>query len=233
LTLTGAQSGIHIEAASPTICHCRIEGNAGPGLDLYRSSKPQLQNCIIAGNRGPGIAMHVQVGRFRQYNSPRVTNCTIVENLGYGLEGGKPVVINSIVYFNQSQSGDLQIESEEPVLAYCDVQGAFPGEGNFDADPYLVSLGVWVDPNAPNAVVGCGEPGAIWISGDYHLQSETGRWDSENGDWASDPQTSPCIDAGNPATPVGQELDPNGGRINLGTYGGTWQASMARDAARR
>src|SRR5208337_1491948 len=36
---------------------------------------------------------------------------------------------------------------------------------------------------------------------------------------------SPTIDAGNPATPVGQEPLPNGGRINLGSDGGTPQAT--------
>ena len=36
---------------------------------------------------------------------------------------------------------------------------------------------------------------------------------------------SPTIDAGNPASPVGQEPLPNGGRINLGSDGGTPQAT--------
>jgi hypothetical protein len=39
--------------------------------------------------------------------------------------------------------------------------------------------------------------------------------------------TSPCIDAGNTSTPVGLEPYPNGGIINMGTYGGTAQASKS------
>jgi len=42
-----------------------------------------------------------------------------------------------------------------------------------------------------------------------------------------DEVTSPCIDRGNPNSPVGDELDPNGGIINMGTYGGTTEASMS------
>jgi photosystem II stability/assembly factor-like uncharacterized protein len=36
---------------------------------------------------------------------------------------------------------------------------------------------------------------------------------------------SPCIDAGNPSDPVGDEPSPNGGRINIGSYGGTKNAT--------
>ena len=38
---------------------------------------------------------------------------------------------------------------------------------------------------------------------------------------------SPTIDAGNPATPVGQETAPNGGRIDQGAFGGTAQATAS------
>ena len=36
----------------------------------------------------------------------------------------------------------------------------------------------------------------------------------------------PCIDAGPRGAPVGPEPQPNGGRVNLGAYGGTSQASL-------
>jgi len=42
--------------------------------------------------------------------------------------------------------------------------------------------------------------------------------------------TSPCIDAGDPNSPVAEEPQPNGGRINLGTYGGTAEASKSYQA---
>ena len=42
-----------------------------------------------------------------------------------------------------------------------------------------------------------------------------------------DDVTSPCIDAGDPATPVGLESSPNGGIVNMGVYGGTNQASRS------
>ncbi len=39
--------------------------------------------------------------------------------------------------------------------------------------------------------------------------------------------SSPCNDAGNPADPVGDEPAPNGGRIDMGAYGGTKNATVA------
>ncbi len=45
--------------------------------------------------------------------------------------------------------------------------------------------------------------------------------------WIQDDVTSPCIDAGDPNTPVGDEPESNGGVINMGAYGGTAEASKS------
>lgn len=64
-------------------------------------------------------------------------------------------------------------------------------------------------------------------SGDYHLKSEIGRWDSNSKSWVIDQQTSFCIDAGDPGDNYSAEPPPNGGRINIGAYGGTAEASKS------
>ena len=64
-------------------------------------------------------------------------------------------------------------------------------------------------------------------NGDYHLKSQGGRWDPNSGSWVIDEVTSPCIDAGDPNTPIGNEPFPNGGIINMGAYGGTTEASKS------
>jgi predicted outer membrane repeat protein len=62
--------------------------------------------------------------------------------------------------------------------------------------------------------------------GDYHLQSQAGRWDPNSESWVQDDVISPCIDAGNPGCPLRDEPnDPNNIRINMGAYGGTAEAS--------
>jgi hypothetical protein len=57
------------------------------------------------------------------------------------------------------------------------------------------------------------------------------------GVWAWDEATSPCIDAGDPDLPLGEEISCEAGdplserasnsRINMGAYGGTAEASLA------
>jgi parallel beta-helix repeat protein len=63
--------------------------------------------------------------------------------------------------------------------------------------------------------------------GRYHLRSRSGRWDQASSRWVKDRETSPCIDAGDPADDSSAEPKPNGGRINLGAYGGTREASRS------
>ncbi len=58
---------------------------------------------------------------------------------------------------------------------------------------------------------------------DLHEMSQGGRWTV--GGWIVDAVTSPAVDMGNPADPVGSEPGPNGARINCGGYGGGPQAS--------
>jgi hypothetical protein len=91
-------------------------------------------------------------------------------------------------------------------VQYCDVKGGWAGlgAGNIDADPCF----------------------AVPSSGDYHLLSFAGRWDGlVAGAWVHDAVTSPCVDAGDPGDGVGAEPMPNGGRIDMGAYGGSIEAS--------
>ena len=55
--------------------------------------------------------------------------------------------------------------------------------------------------------------------------SEAGRWDSNSMSWIIDEFTSWCIDAGDPNSAIADEPYPHGWNINMGVYGGTYQAS--------
>jgi Right handed beta helix region/Periplasmic copper-binding protein (NosD) len=63
--------------------------------------------------------------------------------------------------------------------------------------------------------------------GDFHLNSEVGRWSPILNGWDLDGVQSPMIDLGDPYVGTGQEPMPNGYRRNLGGYGGTEHASMS------
>jgi len=64
---------------------------------------------------------------------------------------------------------------------------------------------------------------------DYHLKSQAGRWDGTT--FVYDDVTSPCIDAGDPDSEYSNEPMDNGGRINIGRYGNTPEASKSSQVA--
>lgn len=200
-TITDANNGIYGLGSSPTITNCSIVGNVSAGIKLYMGSNPTVYNCIIAGNGGSGLAMFkFTAGRTILVNSPTIANCTIVGNSKIGISEGTPTVLNSIIYGN-----GVQMVGSSAAVKYSNVQGGWTGEGNIDADP------LFADPD----------------NGDYHLKSQAGRWNPDSQSWVIDEVTSPCIDAGNPGTPIGLEPLPNGDIINMGAYGGTSKASKS------
>ena len=112
----------------------------------------------------------------------KIRNCLITGCYGRGVQfstfmGGEIYlsITNSIVWGNtwgQISSG---------AVSYSDVQGGYPGEGNFDADPMFTRQGYWDVNGTPDNLWD-----DIWIDGDYHLLP-----------------TSPCIDVGdNNSVPV-------------------------------
>lgn len=196
-----SNNGIYCSAASPTIMNCNILDNIGAGMKLYMESNPTFSNCIIAGNGGSGLEMFkFKTARYILVNSPMIINCTIADNSAIGISEGKPTILNSIIYGNE-----VQIAGSSATVKYSNIQGGFTGVGNIDVDPLFA--------DADND--------------DYHLKSQAGRWDPTSQSWVIDNVHSPCIDAGDPSTPLGSEPLNNGGVINMGAYGGTSQASKS------
>jgi parallel beta-helix repeat protein len=184
-----------------------------------------LNNCTFKSNISPmGRALDCISHDSKEFDKAAIVNCIIdnSDNEIYNPDGSEM----TISYTNLRGGIDTIYDPCE-VLIW--------GEGNIDVDPLFANPGYWADANDPNVVV---EPSdllqgvpdgtnAVWIDGDYHLKSQAGRWDPVSGSWVVDDVTSPCIDAGDPNSSVGDEPEPNGGRINMGAYGGTEQASMS------
>jgi len=196
------------------------------GGGIYcKESNPAISHCIITGNRA-----HKGGGIYYEECSPRVSNCTIAGNYAADWGGGMavnssiPEISNCIIRSNRAPNG-LQIYiggSGPDTVAYSDVEGGWPGPGNIDADPCFADSGYWDTNGTPEDA-----NDDFWVDGDYHLKSQGGRWNSMEERWTTDDVTSLCIDAGDPMTPIGPEPFPNGGRINMGAYGGTAEASKS------
>ena len=137
---------------------------------------------------------------FLEGSSPTISNVTVADN-AFGIAayaGAEPDISNSIFWNNIY--GDLfGCEAR-----YSCIQEAGEGQGNLNIDPLFA---------APE-------------NGDYHLLSRRGRYWPEHNVWVLDDVISPCIDGGDPNADYFNEPRPNGGRVNMGAYGGTAYASM-------
>ena len=214
--------------SSPTIRNCVMTGNTvgdlGGAIFCQNDSSPALDHCLIVNNTAShGGAMYCYNG-----SSPEITHCTFSDNsvVTRGgamrcLEDSSPIITNSIFWANEVADPcggaelALRVNCNATVI-YSDIAGGATavlvengssldwGIGNLSVDP------CFVDPTG----------------GDYHLQSQAGRWDPNNENWVQDGATSRAIDAGNPGCQLADEpQDANNVRINMGAYGGTAQAS--------
>jgi len=193
----------------------------GGGGVYCSSSSPTISSCILTGNFA-GFGGGGMVIAYRD-SDPTLTNCTFSGNSAGAcggaillVDGCKTTLINCILwgdnapYDSEFATCDLDWTSHL-FVRFSNVQGGYVwqkvtwGPGSIDTDPCFVDA----------------------ANNDYHLKSQAGRWEPVSKSWVADAVTSPCIDAGNPGCPLGDEPDPNGNRINMGAYGGTAQASKS------
>jgi hypothetical protein len=218
-----AEWGGGLSSCDGTIVNCEIIENSayyGGGLSYCYGS---INNCIIVRNNAEGILLPpydepyggVGGGLYNcgNVNIGAITNCTIARNESsapYGAEGGIVYscgrITNCIIWDNIAFPNEGQVSGGLTPEYSCIQYWTEGGTGNITDNPFFVDSD----------------------NGEYHLKSEYGRWDSSLTQWIYDNVTSPCIDAGDPADMGWQgELWPHGGRINMGAYGGTAQASMS------
>jgi len=139
--------------------------------------------------------------------SPELTNLTIVNNqFGISAYAGSVPNITNCIFWN---NGNTEFSDLEQCRARYSNLGALKPDdanlGNISEVPLFAEIN----------------------NGDYHLQSEYGRYLPNSRSWTTDSQTSPCIDKGDPAMYIGREQKPHAGKVNMGAYGGTPFASKS------
>ena len=214
-TLTNGKVGVYCEGrdTEPVIGRCVIRANT-TGIDGPYAS-PTIIECTIEANSKVGIsncagkvehcliAGNGEHGLAREWNAGiTVTNSVIVQNLGRGLNHVwvEPYFTSSYNTIWGNKLGSYRNLSAGP--------------GDLHEKPWLARPGHW-------------DTDGTWHKGDYHLRSKMGRWDPITETWVTDPTDSPCLDRGDPNTPIGDEPYPHGDRINQGAYGGTDEASLS------
>jgi len=242
--------GMYNHASSVKMADCNFYNNSagrdGGGISNIWYTSIDLVNCLFSRNSAENSgAIDNQVGvatkfvncvftqntaghsaggiyYFGDGCSSTVRSCTFAGNLA---EKGSAIACSHLEFYSTQLvhcilwDAGYEIWNEDGSkveISFSDVQG---GEGAiYDPCEGLV----WRDSNI-NVDPLFADPN----NGDYHLKSQAGRWDPNSQSWIKDDVTSPCIDAGDPISPIGYEPFPNGGRINMGAYGGTEEASKS------
>ncbi|MBN2180346.1 MAG: C10 family peptidase [Sedimentisphaerales bacterium] len=203
-----------------TSCVFTENESSGGGGAIRNNSQadPNLFNCIFNRNHAETYGGAI---RNSNYSNTTLTNCTFYDNsasngnsLACTSDNDTALALSTFKIVNCiiRDHGDEIWDGELSVISvrYSNVPNSSgtsprPGEGNIFTEPYFA--------DADN--------------GDFHLMSRGGRYDPNSQTWIIDDITSPCIDAGDPGSPIGSEPSPNGGRINMGAYGGTAEAGKS------
>lgn len=210
--ISGATNGgFWAEGAISKFERNAIYSNAPYGVMVQSgSSTINMKHNIVFDNIGDGVSfMSAATGS-------AVINNTIVNNsTGINLNNTDGSVIrNNIVAFNTTAG--IMADSTS-VLSWSNSYNCVYGSpANYSGFAFAGTGDISLDP-----LFAMGEP----VEFDFHLQSQAGRLTC-NG-LTIDAATSPCIDAGDPTDTFGNEPMPNGGRVNMGAYGNTYEASRS------
>ena len=188
----------------------------GGAVFVDEGAKVRMVNELLYNNKSgkSGSAIYVDEDWMNNPSVLEMDNCTVSGNTNN--EGTAALFVqasitrvqNSIFWNNGT---DFELLTDGQSLAkltvdYTLTQQGYTGTGNIASNPLFA--------NAAN--------------GDFHLQSTAGRYNPATGQFVNDSADSPAIDAGNPASPFANEPQPNGGRVNMGCYGNTTEASKSK-----
>ena len=205
----------------------------GTGIECYYSS-PLITNNIIR-NTDSGIiwctgeirnCIVEQCGYGLKYCDCKISNCLIQGNHASGVEGGYGQVVNCTIVWNERGLSGGIAEIKNCIVSFNN-WGLYHCSGTIKYNNVWGNLYGSYYNTYPPATDIHEDPLFADDFNDFHLKSEAGRWDANSETWVIDAATSLCIDAGDPCDLVGIEPNPNGGRINMGAYGGTAEASKS------
>lgn len=241
VTCQGGETGILIDPSScrnATLANNTVTENTGYGIRVLTDPNNngfdtyEIKNNLLFNNGG---GLNLQSGQGCHLAFFTVQNNTIATYNGTGIAcGGRgqgTVLRNNIISakgagfcLSVDEAGSLSSSDYNDLYAYSGASAARLATNN--AYTAFASLTDWQSASGADASSISRDPLFVSpVGGDYHLRSTGGSW--HDGAWLADTATSPCIDAGNPAADFGSEPPPNGGRINMGAFGGTREASRS------
>jgi hypothetical protein len=173
-----------------------------------------IQNNIISGNATTGS---YSAGGGLAYCNGDIKNNVISgnssEHVGGGMHWCRGIIENNTIADNFAGGSGGGLDECTGTIRNCIIWGSKAPHGaqlSWSSCPTYSCIESWNQGGVGNL---SDYPHFINpAGGDYHIQT-----------W------SPCIDAGDPASPFSEEPEPNGGRIDMGAYGNTAEATSASE----
>lgn len=197
--------GLACMDASPAIENTLFHHNSASYPHLAGGAAMAGGGIAVLGSSAPTVAQST------------VAQCTAAAGGGVYLDQLTAHISNIVLAFNDG-GGIAGTGTWVSKPSYCDVFGNVGGDYVGAADPGTAHGNLRADPLF-------GDPAA----GEFRLKSVGGRWNGRA--WVTDTVSSPCIDAGDPASPYSLEPAPSGGRVNIGYDSNTHYASKTPKAA--
>ena len=223
MRITNAYHGVHIFLSDDCqISRIHLLDNSF-GVFSYSSNQTQIVNCLIYDSDSHGIVLSAS-----DYSS--IINNTVVLNGSGGIyfTGGSSYVTlsNNIIWSDVSGMYCLDVQSG--IISESDYNLLYATDGAMVGyfDSGHETLSAWQEATGFDLnSLSAGPTFADGDNGDFHVRSAGGSY--HDGAWTADGLSSPAVDAGDPATDASGEPLENGGRVNLGAFGGSEQASKA------
>jgi hypothetical protein len=166
----------------------------------------------------------------------RLENLTFVDNVPYSILQGETSAVNNVIqnniFYHNAPFTSQQFAITGPQVAvvnsFIDYNVYYFGASASNASIFstFTNLLGWQRLQFKDFRSSITNPLFHDItSGDFHLRSEAGRYDTSSRVFVVDAETSWAIDKGNPYSVFTNEPDLNGGRVNVGAYGNTIYAS--------
>ncbi len=221
------EGGIYLAVgASPTVINCIFEEQQSTfshGVSISGSNPaPLFQDCIIRNNvnntssGGAGIYATGSVTGAVFQNcliSNNQANSSFAKGGGFYSSGASPLFVNCTIVENHAGSDGGGLYAGTLNMRNSIVWGNTSASGA--ASIFITGTNAVTYTDVEGGWPGTGNinDDPIFLNpslGDYHLHP-----------------SSPCIDAGDPADDFSREPQPNGGRINMGFYGNTEEATAS------